>query len=85
MYYKCMYTKLSVPVWVVPMWKFCAEWLYYYLKNKQKLDVSSELGPSPRVSSKTNKCINLPLPVWHCLVFCAIASKTTQGRLTKMP
>jgi hypothetical protein len=24
---------------------YCAEWLYYYLKNKQKLDVSSE-GPS---------------------------------------
>jgi hypothetical protein len=29
----------------------CAEWLYYYLKNKQKLDVSSE-GPSSRVSSQ---------------------------------
>jgi hypothetical protein len=29
----------------------CAEWLYYYLKNKQKVDVSSE-GPSSRVSSE---------------------------------
>jgi hypothetical protein len=29
----------------------CAEWLYYYLKIKQKLDVSSE-GPSSRVSGK---------------------------------
>jgi hypothetical protein len=28
----------------------CAEWLYYYLKKKQKLDVSSE-DPSSRVSS----------------------------------
>ena len=25
--------KLSVPVLVVPMWKCCAEWLYYYLKK----------------------------------------------------
>jgi hypothetical protein len=47
--------KLSVPVWVVPMWlTCCAEWLYYYLKkNKQKLDVSSE-GPLSRVSSHMN-------------------------------
>ena len=34
----------------------CAEWLYYYLKNKQKLDISSE-GRSSRVSSRDQgKC-----------------------------
>jgi hypothetical protein len=50
----CYILKLSVPVWVVPMWNCCAEWGYITSwKNKQKLYISSE-GPSSTNSLATN-------------------------------
>ena len=49
-------------------WKCCAEWLYYYIK--QKIDVSSE-GPSSRVSSDFSWLLTLDEgPSLETSIFC---------------